>query len=175
MDPPTPVQVNIEQKQGDAIYSSLLGVQKTLDEFELDVNKDSLREVVHNAIKEAIEEHLTKEDQAQLERAEKLRSEGKPGTVLEAYERSTQNCTDNIRKFNKNSNAIEHQYKVVADALCELLGRVNLSPYEKPKFKDDNGHVLLNSLYLYPWYYFKSSIPVGMFQASSGISLGLSG
>ena len=175
MDPPTPIQVNIEQKQGDAIYSSWLVVQKTMDEFELDVNKDSLREVVHNAIKEAIEEHLTKEDQAQLERAEKLHSKGKPGTVLEAYERSTQNCTDTIRKFNKNSNAIKHQYKVVADALCELLGRVNLSPYEKPKFKDDNGHVLLNSLYLYPWYYFKSSIPVGMFEASSGISLGLSG
>jgi hypothetical protein len=34
--------------------------------------------------------------------------------------------------------------------LCKLLGRANLFPYEKPKFKDESGHILLNSLYLYP-------------------------
>ena len=157
MDPPTPIEVNIdiEKTQGNAIYSSLLGVQKTLDEFELDVNNDSLRVVVYDAIKDAVEEHLTKEDQAQLEKEEKLRSEGKPGTVLEAYQKAAQNNADAINKFNKNTRVIKKQYKVVADALCELLGRVNLSPYEKPKFKDENGHILLNSLYLYPWYYFK--------------------
>jgi hypothetical protein len=64
MDPPTPVEVNIdiEKTQGNAIYSSLLGLQNTLDNFELDVNKDSLRLVVHNAIKEAISEHLVEQD-----------------------------------------------------------------------------------------------------------------
>ena len=157
MNPSSPVEVNIdiEKTQGNAIYSSLLGVQKTLDEFELDVNKDSLREVVYDAIKDAVEEHLTEGDRAQLEQEEKLRSEGKPGTVLEAYEQATKINAEAINKFNQNTHAIKHQYKVVADALCELLGRINLSPYEKPKFKDDNGHVLLNSLYLYPWYYFK--------------------
>ena len=157
MDPPTPVEVNIdiEKTQGNAIYSSLLGLQNTLDNFELDVNKDSLRLVVHNAIKEAISEHLVEQDKAQLEKEEKLRSEGKPGTVLEAYQQATKINAEAIDKFNNNTHAIKRQYKVVADALCELLGRVNLSPYEKPKFKDDNGHVLLNSLYLYPWYYFK--------------------
>lgn len=157
MDPPTPVEVNIdiEKTQGNAIYSSLLGLQNTLDNFELDVNKDSLRLVVHNAIKEAISEHLVEQDKSQLEKEEKLRSEGKPGTVLEAYQQATKINAEAIDKFNNNTHVIKRQYKVVADALCELLGRVNLSPYEKPKFKDDNGHVLLNSLYLYPWYYFK--------------------
>ena len=157
MDPPTPVEVNIdiEKTQGNAIYSSLLGLQNTLDNFELDVNKDSLRLVVHNAIKEAISEHLVEQDKSQLEKEEKLRSEGKPGTVLEAYQQATKINAEAIDKFNNNTHAIKRQYKVVADALCELLGRVNLSPYEKPKFKDDNGHVLLNLLYLYPWYYFK--------------------
>ena len=68
--PPTPVEVNIDidKTQGNAIYSSLLGVQNTLDNFQLDVKKDSLREVVYEAIKDAVEEHLTEGDKAQLEK-----------------------------------------------------------------------------------------------------------
>ena len=157
MDPPTTVNVNIdiEQTQGNAIYSSLLGLQRTLDNYELNVNKESLRDVVYVAIKDAVEEHLTAGDKEQKEQEEKLRSEGQPGTVLEAFQLATQKNADAINKFNKNSQAIKRQYKVIADALCELLGRANLSPYEKPQFKDDNGHVLLKSLYLYPWYYIK--------------------
>ena len=156
-DSPTPVEVNIdiERTQGNAIYSSLLGVQNTLDNFQLDVKKDSLREVVYQAIKDAVEEHLTEGDKAELEKEEKLRSEGKPGTVLEAYQMATQRNTDAINKFNHNSDVIKKQYKNISDLLCELLGRVNLFPYEKPKFKDESGHILLNSLYLYPWYCFK--------------------
>lgn len=52
-DPPTPVEVNIdiERTQGNAIYSSLLGVQNTLDNFQLDVKMDSLREVVYQESK----------------------------------------------------------------------------------------------------------------------------
>ena len=154
---PTPIEVNIDidKTQGNAIYSSLLGLQNTLDNFQLDVKQDSLREVVYQAIKDAVEEHLTKGDKAELEKEEKLRSEGKPGTVLEAYQMATQRNTDAINKFNNNSNVIKSQYKNISDLLCELLGRVNLCPYEKPKFKDDSGHILLNSLYLYPWYCFK--------------------
>ena len=156
-DPPTPVEVNIDidKTQGNAIYSSLLGVQNTLDNFQLDVKKDSLREVVYQAIKYAVEEHLTNEDKAQLENEEKLRAEGKPGTVLEAYQLATNRNTDAINKFNHNSDVIKKQYKNISDLLCELLGRVNLFPYEKPKFKDESGHILLNSLYLYPWYCIK--------------------
>lgn len=156
-DPPTPVEVNIDidKTQGNAIYSSLLGVQNTLDNFQLDVKKDSLREVVYEAIKDAVEEHLTNEDKAQLEYEEKLRAEGKPGTALEAYQMATQRNTDAINKFNHNSDVIKRQYKNISDLLCELLGRVNLFPYEKPKFKDESGQILLNSLYLYPWYCFK--------------------
>lgn len=86
---------------------------------------------------------------------EKRRAEGKPGTVFEAYEKVTKNYTEAINKFNKNSRIIQSQYKNIADRLCEILGRVNLSPYEKPKFKDEGGHILLNSLYLYPWYCLK--------------------
>lgn len=156
-DPPTPVEVNIDfdKTQGNAIYSSLLGVQNTLDNFQLDVKQDSLREVVYQAIKDAVEEHLTNEDKAQLENEEKLRAEGKPGTALEAYQMATQRNTDAINKFNHNSDVIKRQYKNISDLLCELLGRANLFPYEKPKFKDESGHILLNSLYLYPWYCFK--------------------
>ena len=156
-DPPTPVEVNIdiERTQGNAIYSSLLGVQNTLDNFQLDVKMDSLREVVYQAIKDAVEEHLTNEDKAQLENEEKLRAEGKPGTVLEAYQMATNRNTDAINKFNHNSDVIKKQYKIISDRLCELLGRANLFPYEKPKFKDESGHILLNSIYLYPWYCFK--------------------
>ena len=156
-DPPTPVEVNIDidKTQGNAIYSSLLGVQNTLDNFQLDVKQDSLREVVYQAIKDAVEEHLTNEDKAQLENEEKLRAEGKPGTALEAYQMATQRNTDAINKFNHNSDVIKKQYKNISDLLCELLGRANLFPYEKPKFKDESGHILLNSLYLYPWYCFK--------------------
>jgi len=156
-DPPTPVEVNIdiERTQGNAIYSSLLGVQNTLDNFQLDVKKDSLREVVYQAIKDAVEEHLTEGDKAQQEKEEKLRAEGKPATAFEAYQMATNRNTDAINKFNHNSDVIKSQYKNISDRLCELLGRVNLFPYEKPKFKDENGHLLLNSLYLYPWYCFK--------------------
>lgn len=156
-DPPNPVEVNIDidKTQGNAIYSSLLGLQNTLDNFQLDVKQDSLREVVYQAIKDAVEEHLTNEDKAQLENEEKLRAEGKPGTALEAYQMATQRNTDAINKFNHNSDVIKRQYKNISDRLCELLGRANLCPYEKPKFKDENGHILLNSLYLYPWYCFK--------------------
>ena len=156
-DPPTPVEVNIdiERTQGNAIYSSLLGVQNTLDNFQLDVKKDSLREVVYQAIKDAVEEHLTEGDKAQLEKEEELRAEGKPATAFEAYQMATQRNTDAINKFNHNSDVIKSQYKNISDLLCELLGRANLFPYEKPKFKDESGHILLNSLYLYPWYCFK--------------------
>ena len=156
-NPPTPVEVNIDidKTQGNAIYSSLLGLQNTLDNFQLDVKQDSLREVVYKAIKDAVEEHLTEEDKKQLENEEKLRSEGKPGTVLEAYQMATWRNTDAINKFNHNSDVIKRQYKNIQDRLCDLLGRINLVPYEKPKFKDESGHILLNSLYLYPWYCFK--------------------
>lgn len=95
------------------------------------------------------------EDEKQAAMEEKRRAEGKPGTVFEAYEKVTKNYTEAINKFNKNSRIIQSQYKNIADRLCEILGRVNLSPYEKPKFKDEGGHILLNSLYLYPWYCLK--------------------
>ena len=90
-DPPTLVEVNIdiERTQGNAIYSSLLGVQNTLDNFQLDVKQDSLREVVYEAIKDAVEEHLTEGDKAQQEKEEKLRAEGKPATAFEAYQMAT--------------------------------------------------------------------------------------
>ena len=154
---PTPVEVNIDidKTQGNAIYSSLLGLQNTLDNFQLDVKQDSLQEVVYQSIKDAVEEHLTNEDKAQQEKEEKRRSEGKPGTVLEAYQMATNRNTDAINKFNHNSDVIKKQYKIISDRLCELLGRANLFPYEKPQFKDESGHILLNSLYLYPWYCFK--------------------
>jgi len=156
-DPPTPVEVNIDidKTQGNAIYSSLLGLQNTLDNFQLDVKQDSLREVVYEAIKDAVEEHLTEGDKAQLEKEEELRAEGKPANAFEAYQMATQRNTDAINKFNHNSDVIKKQYKNISDLLCELLGRANLFPYEKPNFKDENGHILLNSLYLYPWYCFK--------------------
>lgn len=156
-DPPTPVEINIDidKTQGNAIYSSLLGLQSTLDNFQLDVKQDSLREVVYQAIKDAVEEHLTEGDKAQQEKEEKLRAEGKPATAFEAYQMATNRNTDAINKFNHNSDVIKSQYKNISDRLCELLGRANLFPYEKPKFKDENGHLLLNSLYLYPWYCFK--------------------
>src|SRR5574344_1592793 len=120
LDASTPVEVSIDinRTQGNAIYSSLLGLQNTLDNFQLDVKQDSLREVVYQAIKDAVEE--------QLEKEEKLRSEGKPGTVLEAYQMATQRNTDAINKFNHNSDVIKSQYKNISDLLCELLGRVNL-------------------------------------------------
>ena len=156
-DPTTPVEVNIDidKTQGNAIYSSLLGVQNTLDNFQLDVKQDSLREVVYQAIKDAVEDHLTEGDKAQLEKEEELRAEGKPATAFEAYQMATQRNTDAINKFNHNSHVIKSQYKNISDLLCELLGRANLFPYEKPEFTDENGHILLNSLYLYPWYCFK--------------------
>ena len=154
---PIPVEVNIdiEKTQGNAIYSSLLGLQNTLDNFQLDVKQDSLREVVYQAIKDAVEEHLTEGDKAQQEKEEKLRAEGKPATAFEAYQLATNRNTDAINKFNHNSDVIKRQYKNIQDRLCELLDRINLVPYEKPKFKDESGHILLNSLYLYPWYCFK--------------------
>lgn len=133
----------------------MLGVQNTLDNFQLDVKQDSLREVVYQAIKDAVEEHLTEGDKAQLEKEEELRAEGKPANAFEAYQMATQRNTDAINKFNHNSDVIKKQYKNISDLLCELLGRANLFPYEKPKFKDESGHILLNSLYLYPWYCFK--------------------
>ena len=122
-----------------AIYSSLLELQNTLDSFQLDVKQDSLREVVYEAIKDAVEEHLTEGDKAQMEKDEELRAEGKPATAFEAYQMATQRNTDAINKFNHNSDVIKKQYKNISDLLCELLGRENLFPYEKPEFKDENG------------------------------------
>ena len=149
------MNIDNDKTQGNAIYSSLLGVQNTLDNFQLDVKQDSLRELVYQAIKDAVEEHQTEGDKAQLEKEEELRAEGKPATAFEAYQMATQRYTDAIYKFNHNSHVIKSQYKNISDLLCELLGRANLFPYEKPKFKDENGYILLNSLYLYPWYCFK--------------------
>ena len=155
--PTTPVEVNIdiEKTQGNAVYSSLLGLQNTLDSFQLDVKQEPLREVVSAAVKEAVENHLTEADKRQQEEEERLRAEGKPATAFEAYQMTTQHCTDAINKFNHNSDVIKRQYKGILGSLCGLQGRANLVPYEKPRFKDDSGHVLLNSLYLYPWYCFK--------------------
>ena len=68
--------------------------------------------------------------------------------TLSVRRMATQRNTDAINKFNHNSDVIKKQYKNISDLLCELLGRANLCPYEKPKFKDDCGHILLNSLYL---------------------------
>ena len=155
--PATPVEVNIDidKTQGNAIYSSLLGLQNTLDNFQLDVKQDSLREVVFAAFKEAVENYLTEENKKQQVEDEKRRAEGKPATAFEAYQMATKRNTDAINKFNHNSDVIKKQYKNISDRLCELLGRANLFPYEKPKFKDESGHILLNSLYLYPWYCFK--------------------
>ena len=152
--PHTPVEVNIDidKTQGNAIYSSLIGLQSTLDDFQLDVKKDSLREVVFAAVKEAVKEYMAEEDKKQQEEEEKRRSEGKPATTFEAFQMATQQNTNAINKFNHNSGLIQKQYKNIEDRLCELLGRMNLFPYEKPKFKDDSGHIQLNSLYLYPWY-----------------------
>lgn len=156
-DRPTTVEVNIdiEKTQGNAIYSSLLGLLDTLDNFQLDVKKDSLREVVTTAVKEAVKEYMAEEDKRQQEEEKRLRAEGKPATAFEAYQLTTRQNTDAINKFNHNSDTIKRQYKNILDCLCKLLGRANLYPYEKPKFKDDCGHILLNSLYLYPWYCFK--------------------
>lgn len=80
MDPPTPVEVNIdiEKTQGNAIYSSLLGLQNTLDNFKLDVNKDSLREVVSEAIKQATKAHWDEITQKEQEEADKRREQGQP-------------------------------------------------------------------------------------------------
>ena len=64
------------------------------------------------------------------------------------YQMATQRNTDAINKFNHNSHVIKSQYKNISDPLSELLGRANLFPYEKPKFKDESGHILLNPLYL---------------------------
>ena len=154
---PTPIEVNIdiEKTQGNAIYSSLLGLQSTLDNFQLDVKKDALREVVSAAVQEAVKNYMAEADKRQQEEEEKRRAEGKPATAFEAFLMATQQNTNAINKFNQNSNVIKKQYKDIADLLCELLGRTNLHPYEKPKFKDESGHILLNSLYLYPWYCFK--------------------
>ena len=152
MDPPTPVQVNIEQKQGDAIYSSLVGIQSTLDNFELDVKKDSLREVVSEAIKQATKAHWDEITQKEKEEADRLREIGQPGTPLELHLAADQRMEElrqldihHMEQYNKNN-------KVIHDSLCELLGRANLYPLERPKFKDEKGHILLKSLYLYPWY-----------------------
>lgn len=83
------------------------------------------------------------------------KSANRPATTFEAYQMATQRNTDAINKFNHNSDVIKKQYKNISDLLCELLGRANLFPYEKPKFKDESGHILLNSIYQYPWYCFK--------------------
>ena len=150
------MNIDIDQIQDNAIYSSLLGLQNTLDNFQLDVKQESLRGVVYDAVKAAVEEHLAAGDKQQQEKEDKLHAEGKPANAFEAYQMATQNNADAINKFNNNSNVIKNQYKCIADSLCELLGRVNLHPYEKPTFKDENGHILLNSLYLFPWHYIKS-------------------
>lgn len=154
MDPPTPVEVNIdiEKTQGNAIYSSLVGIQSTLDNFELDVNKDSLREVVSEAIKQATKAHWDEITQKEQEEADKRREQGQPGTPLEFHQAADKRMEDlrqldihHMELYNKSN-------KVIHDSLCELLGRANLYPLERPKFKDEKGHILLKSLYLYPWY-----------------------
>lgn len=149
------VNINIEKTQGNAIYSALLGVQTTLNDFKLDVKEDSLKEVVSDAFSKGIKEYYAEVDAEEKKREEKLRAEGKPANNFELYQQVVQRETDAINTFNKNSHAIQEQYKGIADRLCEMLGRINFRPYEKPKFKDDSGHILLNSLYLYPWYCFK--------------------
>ena len=60
-----------------------------MDNFKLDVRKDSLHEIVNAAIKEAVSEYLEKQDKESAANEEKLRREGKPANALEAYTMAT--------------------------------------------------------------------------------------
>ena len=152
--PPLPVEVNIniEKTQGNAIYSSLLGIQKTLDEFELDVKKDSLREVVSEAVKQATTAHWNEITRQEKEDANKRREQGLPGTSFEMHQAADKRMEDLRQLDIHHMELYNSSNKVIHERLCELLGRANLYPLEKPKFKDEKGHILLKSLYLYPWY-----------------------
>lgn len=155
--------VSIDKAQGNAIYSSLLGVQNTLDNFKLDVKDDSLREVVSNAIKEATKEYWEQVQENEKAEEERLRAEGKPANNYEAYLLVKEKSDNTLDLFNKRSKSIVEQFKIIAEVLQIMLGRINLLPLEKPKFKDENGKLLLQSLYLFPWYccrrlYFSLSI-----------------
>ena len=79
----------------------------------------------------------------------------KPANTYEVFISFKEESTKAIGAFNRNSKAIKEQFKIIGDALCEFLGRANLEPLEKPKFKDKDGKWLLQSLYLYPWYWCK--------------------
>ena len=152
--PPTPIEVNIDQTQGNAIYSSLLGVQNTLDNFKLDVKKDSLREVVSAAVKEATTAHWNEIARQEKAEANKRREQGLPGNSYEIHQAADKRNAELQQLDIHHMELYEASNKVIHDRLCELLGRANLYPLSKPKFKDENGHILLKSLYLYPWYCF---------------------
>jgi len=154
MDPPTTVNVNIdiEQTQGNAIYSSLLGIQTTLDNFKLDVKKESLREVVSAAVKEATTAHWNEISRKEKEDADKKREQGLPANSYEIHQAADKRMEELRQLDIKHMELYNSSNKVILDSLCELLGRANLYPLERPKFKDENGHILLKSLYLYPWY-----------------------
>ncbi|MBQ0120137.1 MAG: hypothetical protein KBT13_03305 [Bacteroidales bacterium] len=124
-----------------------------MDNFELDVKKDSLREVVSEAVKQATTAHWNEITQKEEEEADKRREQGLPGTPLE-FRQAADKRMEELRKLDIHHMELYNtSNKVIHDSLCELLGRANLYPLERPKFKDEKGHILLKSLYLYPWYY----------------------
>lgn len=106
----------------------------------------------NQSIYNATVDYWNKQTDAQKAEEEKLRAEGKPVNNYEIFLQVKQENTNAINIFNKNSHAIKGQFNIIGKALCELLGRANLEPLKKPKFKDENGKWLLQSLYLYPWY-----------------------
>ena len=150
--PPSPIEVNIDQTQGNAIYSSLLGVQNTLDNFKLDVKQDSLREVVSAAVKEATTAHWNEITRQEKAEANKRREQGLPGNAYEIHQAADKRNAELQQLDIHHMELYEASNKVIHERLCELLGRANLYPLSKPKFKDENGHIPLKSLYLYPWY-----------------------
>ena len=143
-----------EEGMGALTYRPVTSVMKPVPLTDFDLLQEKALEVLKE----------------QQEKEEKLRSEGKPGTVLEAYQMATNRNTDAINKFNHNSDVIKSQYKNISDLLCELLGRINLVPYEKPKFKDESGHSICTL-----GITSSASTPASMYEDSSRLLFGQSG
>lgn len=142
---PVEVNINIDKTQGNAIYSSLIGIQGTLDNFKLDVKQDSMKEVVSNAVKEATTAHWNEITRKEKEEANKRRELGEPGSAFKIHQAADKR-NEELHKLD-----IEHMEhytasnKAIHDRLNELLSHTNLYPLQTPHLMDEKGHLLLKS------------------------------
>ena len=151
---PVPVEIDIDKTLGNAVYSEMVAFRATLLDFKLDVSKEPLKEVVHDAVADAVFEYHKERDRESQERIDKLRAEGKPATMYEVVENAMNDLKQKTAQNNAAIKVMKEEYKLIEKYLREIQHKVLQPPVEKPPMPK-NWAELRKAIYQIPWYYIK--------------------